>query len=259
MFMHLVWLNVKARLQYGRSFVYEILTSMVGYIFEFLAVWIIINQFNSIIGWSFFEILFLHALGYFVRATASAFLWRPMWLMSDYMQRGQLDKFLLSPVNSFMYIVGSNFMTYALSHVILGGMVAIISIFFIPIDWTLLKALLFICSLIGAMFIYGGFIVFSGAISFWTVRSSFLLRVLTEAWSVINYPITIYPRSIQILLTFFIPFALLNYYPTVYLFRQPGNSNSWTMILILAAGLSFFTLVYKLWWYGVRKYQGAGS
>ncbi len=259
MFTHLVWLNIKARLQYGRSFLYEMLTSMVGYIFEFLAVWIIINQFKSIIGWSFAEILLLHALGYFVRATASAFLWRPMWLMSDYMQRGLLDKFLISPVNSFVYIIGSNFMVYALSHVILGGVVGIISLFFIPIDWTLLKAISFISALIGAMLIYGGFIVFSGAISFWTVRSSFLLRVLTEAWSIINYPITIYPRSIQIILTFFIPFALLNYYPTIYLIRQSGNNGSWIMILILVIGILFFSLMYKLWWYGVRRYQGVGN
>ncbi len=258
MLLHLVSLNIKARLQYGRSIIYEMLISMVGYLFEFLAVWIIINQFKVIDGWGFAEIVFLHALGYFVRATSSAFLWDAMWSMSNYMKNGDLDKFLTAPVNPFVYIVGRNFMPYALSHVILGLVVFILTLFFLQINWTLINGILFLCALIGALLIYGSFIIFSGAISFWVIRSHYFLNALTESWNIINYPLTIYPRGLQLLLTFAIPFALLNYYPAVFILDQ-RDINGLSMIGILIIGIILFTVMYKIWNLGVKKYQGTGS
>ncbi|MEF2965942.1 ABC-2 family transporter protein [Paenibacillus sp. M1] len=258
MFFHLVWLNIKARLQYGRSFLYEMIASIAGYALEFVAVWIIINQFGTIGGWTFFEILFLHSMGYFVRATASAFLWDPMWVMSYYMKNGQMDKFFVAPRNAFVYLVGRHFIAWALSHVILGAATMAITLFFLPIYWTLLKVLLFICALMGALLIYGSFIVFSGAISFWTFSSDAFLRVLTNSWNVINWPMSFYPRGMQIILTFFIPFALINYYPTIFLLDKRG-AGEWIMLGILGVGLLLFGAMYKLWWLGVTRYQGAGS
>jgi ABC-2 type transport system permease protein len=258
MFAQLVWLNIKARLQYGRSFIYEMMTSIMGYLFEFVAVWIIIYRFQTISGWTFFEIVFLHALGYFVRATSSAFLWGPMWSMSDYIQRGQLDRFFVAPVNTFLYLTGRHFMTYAISHIVLGGAVVIFSLFFLPIHWTLLKVLLFLGAVVGALLVYGSFIVFSGAISFWTVRSNYILRTLTDAWSLINYPLKIYPRLLQLLITFVIPLALLNYYPTIFLFDRE-NVGGEIMIAVFAAGCIMFGLAYTFWMRGAERYQGAGT
>jgi len=62
----------------------------------------------------------------------------------------------------------------------------------------------------------------------------------------------------QIILTFFIPFALINYYPTIFLLDKRG-AGEWIMLGILGVGLLLFGAMYKLWWLGVTRYQGAGS
>lgn len=258
MLLYCVWLNIKARLQYGRSYLYEMLTAIIAYMFEFFAVWIIVNKFMSIAGWSFYEILLLHALGYFVRATASAFLWQAVWSQSDYIQSGEMDSYLIRPTNPFLYLIGRTFMTYAISHVLFGGIVTVVMLFLVPIQWTVLKGLLFLLAVIGGITLYGSLIIFAGAISFWTIRSTFFLRMLTQAWNMINYPLTIYPRALQLVLTFFIPLAVLNYYQSGFLLDK-GVADNITMIVIFVVGCTLCWLAYQFWMFGLKKYQSVGN
>ena len=75
-----------------------------------------------------------------------------------------------------------------------------------------------------------------------------------------QYPISIYPRLLRLLLTYIIPAALINYYPTIYLLEKEIVPFPlfllWiapiALILLGISGLRIFTV-------SMRQYQGAGG
>lgn len=256
---YLMGLNIKARLQYGRTFLYEAIGHIISYMFEFLAVWIILDRFSNVGGWSFFEVLFLHALTYCIRATTAALVWEPMSQMSNYVREGTIDRFLVAPVNSFFYIIGRNFGVWTLSHIAFGAIVTVIAGAFLQIHWTLLNVIFIIMAVFGGVLIFGALIVIGGAMAFWTVRSQYFLWILLDTMPLVNYPITIYPKVLQSILTFLIPIALIGYYPTASILGKGCNANFLNMVIIMCVGVVLSYTAYKLWWLGTRHYQGTGS
>lgn len=258
MLFYMMGLNIKARLQYGRSFIYDAISNILAYLFEFLAVWIILNKFENVGGWSFFEILFLHALAYFIRATSAALVWDSMSQMSNYVREGKIERFLVAPINSFYYIIGTNFGVWSLSHIAFGAVVTIISAIFLNIHWTLIGLIFLIMGIFAGVLIFSSLIIIGGALSFWTVRSNYFLGILLDTMPLINYPISIYPKVLQSVLTFIIPIALINYFPTAYILGK-SDVNSLMMLAILGTGIILIWVSYKLWWLGTKHYQGTGS
>lgn len=259
MLIYMMRLNIKARLQYGRTFVYEALSHIFAfYLFEFLAVWILLNKFSNVGGWSFFQILFLQALAYFIRAVAASIFWDPMIQMSNYVRDGRIDRFLVAPINSFYYIVGTNFGVWTFSHIAVGIVGTVIAGAFLNIQWTFLGITFLIIGVLAGMLIYSSLIILGGAMSFWTVRSQGFLWILLDSMPLINYPITIYPKALQSILTFVVPIALINYFPTSYILGK-GDVNLLMMTVILAASIALMWLAYRFWWFGAKKYSGTGS
>lgn len=72
-----------------------------------------------------------------------------------------------------------------------------------------------------------------------------------------RYPVTIYNRAIQVLLTWIIPFAFVGIYPAA-LFLQRDEMRSMA-ILTPVVGAVFLAIGLVSWNYGVRRYKGAGS
>ena len=76
---------------------------------------------------------------------------------------------------------------------------------------------------------------------------------------VISYPIHIFPRILQATVTYVVPFALANYYPTRYLVRGDVPGGGWLMPATLAIGVLMFFGAYKFWMSGLEHYQSTGN
>jgi ABC-type uncharacterized transport system, permease component len=88
-----------------------------------------------------------------------------------------------------------------------------------------------------------------GQMSIYTVRSF------------INYPISIYVQSIQLLLTFLIPYAIVNYYPASLFFGKEERSALFYFfpVISVAVGALLFLLACKIFSRGVARYDSSGS
>ena len=106
-----------------------------------------------------------------------------------------------------------------------------------------------------------GAMIIIGAMSFWTLRSDkigdilyYYLRSLTY------YPLEIYPRWIKFLLTFIVPWAFINYYPSLIILRKAVTG--WEYCFGYAApvlGILFF--IFSIWFFnkGLNHYTSSGS
>ena len=83
------------------------------------------------------------------------------------------------------------------------------------------------------------------------------MNVLTDgAREYGKYPIGIYGKRMLQFCTFVVPYALIQYYPLLFLL---GSTDSvWYMVIPLAAVL-FLLPCHALWRYGVRHYKSSGS
>ena len=105
-------------------------------------------------------------------------------------------------------------------------------------------------------------LVASSVMSFFTVNENPVLDfLLFNVKGFTNYPITIYPKAIQILLTFILPFAFINFYPASLLLGKavPEGFPAVLPYLTPVVGIICFTLSVLLWNWGLKHYKSTGS
>jgi ABC-2 type transport system permease protein len=75
------------------------------------------------------------------------------------------------------------------------------------------------------------------------------------------YPLSIFPRGIQMLLTFLVPVGFISFYPALD-FVGPNDSFALPIDLALftpAVGAVLFLLAYAIFHRGLKRYESAGS
>src|SRR5690606_632539 len=114
-------------LQYKKAFILGVIAQFASYGAEFFLLWIIINRFREINGWSSYEVLLLYALNLCSYALASFFFASPSFRLSIMIKDGTFDEILTKPLNSFLYLVCREFNSGYLSHLLLSLVAIIIS------------------------------------------------------------------------------------------------------------------------------------
>ncbi|MFA9466415.1 MAG: ABC transporter permease [Velocimicrobium sp.] len=258
MVLYMMSLNIKAKLQYGHTLLYEIISYLIRYPVEFIAAWIILYNFKTVGGWNFSQVLFLQAVSFVVISLGCAFTWEPMVCMEGYIVEGKLDQFLIAPINPFWYVIGMNFRATNLVITIICGAIATFAANKAGVALSP-RIIFYVIGLIGAVFIVAAFNVLIGTLSFWIYQThnimSFMIDTVGE---LLKYPITIYTKGVRFLLTFILPISLINYYPTSYLLVD-NKMDWWIMIVILGVGIGLFYLAYRLWYLGLKQYKSAGG
>lgn len=258
MIVYMMLLNVKAKLQYGHTLLYEVISYLIRYPVEFIAAWIILYNFKALGGWNFSQILFLQAVSFVVISLGCAFTWEPMVAMQGYIVEGKLDQFLIAPINPFWYVIGINFRATNLVITIICGTIATFAANNAGVTLSS-RIVFYLIGLVGGVLIVASFNVMIGSLSFWIYQThnimSFMIDTVGE---LLKYPISIYTKGLRFLLTFILPISLIDYYPTAYLLVD--NEMSWTvMIIILLVGIVLFYLSYCLWYLGLKQYKSSGG
>ena len=71
-----------------------------------------------------------------------------------------------------------------------------------------------------------------------------------------KYPVGVYGKKMLLFATFFVPYALIQYYPLLFLL---GRRTSPLYMLLPLAAFWFLIPAFALWKFGVRHYTSSGS
>ena len=114
-----------------------------------------------------------------------------------------------------------------------------------------------------ALMIFGGMCLFSAiyvmyaAVSFFTLEGLEFINVFTYgAMEYGKYPFSVYGKTMLRIVTFIIPYALVQYYPLLYLLDREDNAGCAFLPLL---ALWFIAPAYGMWKFGIRHYQSSGS
>ena len=91
--------------------------------------------------------------------------------------------------------------------------------------------------------------------SFWTYRSNEIIWSFYRIHTLTEYPISIYNKFIQIILTYILPFAFVAYYPTMsYL-----GLNTYMLYFSPIVAIILWVISVKLWNLALNKYRSTGN
>lgn len=248
---------LKSKLEYRLNFALEIGINIFTYVVTYMGTWVVLNKFHTIHGWNLYEVMILYNMNLVTYGLACLFFYIPFRNLENILVNGEFDSYLTKPVNPFVYLIlRQNYLGF-LSHIILGITMFIICLQKVEIDWSINKVFTFISAIIGGTLIQASIIIATGALNIKLVRANALMDTfIYNIRSFVEYPIDIYPKSIQCLVTFVIPYALINYYPIAYIFRK---TSAFCAALPLIIGVLMFGGAYALFMYLLRYYQGTGT
>lgn len=262
MYKHFVVIYMKGKLAYHFALVFELIANTIQIGVYFAGFMVIFHNFESIAGWSEYEVLFMFTTSWLAYSFSCFFFWSPMKDMGELIRSGKFDLYLTRPISPLMYMVLSQFQYTFIPRLVLSIIFWAYSMNKLSIDWNPRNIAFYSINMLSAFVIFSAITIFTGTISFWTVKSEEIVSLLTNnnhgLKNYTDYPITIYSKGVQFILIAIIPYAFTGYYPVASLLGKELTFPIFAFLspiiaLIVAVGACLF------WHYGLRHYGSAGS
>ncbi|UOF89474.1 ABC-2 family transporter protein [Fodinisporobacter ferrooxydans] len=252
--------SIRAQFQYRYAFFMNILGWAMSYAGTAITMWTVLYRFQELHGWTFWQLLFLFALSVLSWGVCVIFFFH-FRSMDQYILNGTFDRFLIRPIHPFFHFMAMKFDVGAFGQLLFSIIALCLAASHLHLQWQLLDVFVLIGAILGGTCIQGGLIILISAAAFWTTRSERLYWVIMfPAKSMMNYPLSIYPRLLQWLVTYLIPFAFVNYFPAIVLLGKAKSRSVQVFGEISPViGLVFFYICYRIWMAGLNRYKSAGS
>ena len=212
--------------------------------------------------WSSYEVMFLFALNSAAYAVASTFFYRAFLRLPNNIRDGSFDEVLLRPVNNFLYYIIKCFSTNWSGTFVISLIMMLICFIKLGISLDIAKVLFLIIVILSGGLIQSAMMIITSVPSFWIIDSSAMSNIFFgNLKNFIDYPLSIYNKSIQILLTIILPYAFVNFYPAQYFLGKNDFTFFYPLFQYLSplVGTILFIVAYRFWKLGVTHYCSTGS
>lgn len=252
--------QARSQMQYRFNFVASIISMVLTYGGQFISLYWLTQRFETIDGWKLEEIVLLYALAILSWGFAVSFFFS-LHGFEDQIRQGVFDRALLRPINPLLTVLGSQSPIAGLGQFVFSIAAFLFAVRAAQITLTLPKLAYLLLTALGGGLILGAAIIAVATIAFWTTRTYvFYWSLVFPARQLINYPVSIYHRALQIILTTVVPFAFINYFPAHVLLDRTSELSfpllAWATPLI---GVVTITVAYSFWSLGTRFYTSTGS
>ena len=119
------------------------------------------------------------------------------------------------------------------------------------------KVLFWLVAMVCGALIFFSVNMICATLSFWFTDVQSAMVMVQNVSEFTKYPIAIYGRKLQMLLTFVVPFAFSSHYPTGFLLGMESSPIYWLGPIVASAVA--VTAAALFWRYGTGKYQSAGG
>lgn len=248
---------IKAKLSYRVDLLVGMFSFMLRNIVNFFTIFMIFNSVVSLGDWTIDRMVFLYAFSLIPKGIDHVFTDAIWYVSHRFVAIGEIDKFLVRPVNPLFQLISSEFQYEGFGEVLLGVIVIVISLPKQTIQWSWNNAIPFILCGIFATFVFTGVKLFFASIAFFTKRSIQVMTTVYEMSDFARFPIEVFGDTIKNILLFIIPFGLVIYYPVKYLLE---GKDLWGLTALVALVTVVLNIIaYQFWKFGLSKYESTGS
>lgn len=248
-------IHLKSILEYKTSFILTCIGQFLVSFNVFLGVYFMFQRFHEIDGFTYNEVLLCFAITLMEFGLAEAFA-RGFDTFAQMIKKGEFDRIMVRPRNEIFQVLGSHIEFSRIGRILQAIVMFVWGFSISKVHWTIPKLLTVILMLIGGTVVFSGIFLIYASICFFTVEGLEFMNIFTDgAREYGKYPVCIYGRRVLLLCTFVVPYALIQYYPLLYLLDR---GKPYYALLPIAACL-FFLPCLLLWKLGVRHYTSCGS
>jgi ABC-2 type transport system permease protein len=259
-YISLYWLfltqRIKMLMEYRVNFIIGSASTIFLQASSILAIWVVMQKVPTLNGWKYDEILLVYGLITLAKSINHMFADNLWTLGRVYIRSGGFDRFLVRPINPLFHLLADRFCQDGVGNFLIGLGLVIKTTIDLQIAWTPLKALMVIISIISGGFIFIALNLLTSVAAFWIVDSVPVTRLIFDTHLFAQYPLSIYPKAISILLTWFVPYGLASFYPASYLLDRNDGYLAW--LAPIAAGILLF-IAYRFWEFGLKHYNSTGT
>lgn len=256
LYFHYVSISVRSRMQYKTSYFLTCIGQFLVSFNVFLGVFFMFQRFSAVKGFTYSEVLlcFSIMLMEFSLAEMAA---RGFDTFGGMVRSGSFDRVLVRPRNEILQVLGSKFELTRIGRMIQAIVMFIYGIMNCDVVWNVSRVFTVIFMLMGGTALFSGIFLIYASLCFFTLDGLEFMNILTDgAREYGKYPLAVYGKRMLQITTFVIPYALVQYYPLLYLLGR-RTSRIYSILPLLA----FWFLIpgYLLWRVGVRHYTSSGS
>jgi ABC-2 type transport system permease protein len=260
LYFTLQYANLRSRMAYPFNFFVSVLSITVLGLASVFFVWIITRQVPAIKGWGLYELVFMISLWRTAHSIV-VIAFQQSWNMDQLIRHGYFDRYLVRPLNPLFQFSMERVQVLGFGDLCAGLIGLAYSIGHIT-AWNAAKGFLLIFLIVCGAAIEWSIFMLIGCLAFWTYQGRGLLDFIDPfLYQFTRFPLTIFDRGIQIVMTIILPVAFMGFYPS-YLFFGDKHEVPFSPFLIYLTPLVaviFVLITYYVWKKGLDAYKGAGS
>lgn len=253
---HYVSIVVRSVMQYKTSFLLGVIGQFLVSFNVFLGVHFMFRRFSSVKGFTYQEVLLCFSV-VLLEFSLAEMVARGFDAFGGLVRSGEFDRIMVRPRSPILQVLGSRFELTRIGRMLQAVVMFAYGIVVSRVEWTPGRVLTVIFMLAGGTALFSGLFMIYAALCFFTLEGLEFMNVFTDgAREYGKYPVSIYGKRMLQFCTFVVPYALVQYYPLLYVLGKTENP---AFIFLPLLAVLFLIPCYGVWRFGLRHYQSAGS
>lgn len=258
LYLKYVLILLKSQIQYRVSFWLLSAGQFLIPFSVFAGLYFLFERFNSIQGWSFYEVALCFSVTHIAFSISECFA-RGFDTFSSLVVSGEFDRLLVRPRNTVLQVLGSKFEFTRIGRLLQSVIVFVWAVTSLSIHWDVFKSVTVLLMVVSGVFVFTGIFILGATLCFWTVQGIEVTNIFTDGGREMSqYPLNIYKKWVTRFFTFVIPFGCVNYLPLMFVLDKVEGSRI-SFILTPLYGVFFLVPCLLVWRFGVRHYRSTGS
>lgn len=260
LYFKFIRIAIRSRMEYRVDFLVGVVGVIILNVGNLALIWVLINRFKSLAGWTFWEIVMLYATWLLGHSIFAVFFWHLSRLEEDIIY-GRFDQYLIRPISPLLQFLGREVNYMGVGDVLISTTAFTLAYRNLELDWAAGQWAFFAVVILAGMLIETSIVWIIGALAFWMGRSRAVHNVYIRFQMLgQQYPIDIFGTWFRVFLTGFLPIAFMNYYPLTLLLGKPNVLGipeiGYLSPLVAAILLGLGALV---WRRGLAGYTSSGN
>ena len=252
---------VRVSWSYRASFAMVTVASVVVSSLDFVAIMIMFGTVDVLGGFALGDIAFLYGVTSACLGVADLVVGN-VERLGRRIRLGTFDVMLVRPVGVFAQMCADEFALRRIGRITQAVLVLAWALSVVHVDWTALRLAVLVSMVVSGSLIFVGLFVLGATFQFISTDGSEVANAFTYGGSTMTqYPLTIYPAEVVKALTFVVPVAFVNWYPSLLILDRPDPFGlpAGLQLASPAAAAVLCGLAALAWRAGVRSYRSTGS
>ena len=248
--------GIANELQYRVNFFVQLGQSIISLATGLIGLWLVFSYTTELNGWTEAELYMVMGIFLIMGGIISSSIQPNMTRLLEEIQLGTLDYALTKPADAQALISIREFRFWSLTDVIVGFVVLLYGVYNYQGSVGISQSLAFLLVLfLGSILIYCFWMIITSS-AFWFIRVDEIVNLFQGVYAAGRWPVGIYPRWLQLGLTFIVPVAFAVTIPA-----EALTSRLTPLVLLGTIALTvFFTIIARLVWRrGLKNYSGASA